>query len=211
MPTKIDITGQTYGRLTAIRSEKRTGSTTPWIFRCECGNITRVSLANVRNGHTKSCGCLAIETTVNRSRVHGEGSRKQKSPEYKAWKGMKTRCHDPRDKSFERYGAKGVTVCGRWRNSFAHFLADMGRKPSPCHSIDRIENSLGYQPGNCRWATDVEQANNHANNRKITFNGKTMNLGQWAKAIGIKPNTLGARIRAGWSLDQAMTKHDYRT
>jgi hypothetical protein len=104
--------------------------------------------------------------------------------EHDAWRGMLARCRNPRHPSYKNYGGRGITACERW-NSFENFLDDMGKRPSPKHSLDRIDNNGNYEPGNCRWATRREQANNTRMNRFVTFDGRTMTLAQWARETGI--------------------------
>jgi hypothetical protein len=126
-------------------------------WRCDCGALTVVATTRVKNGYTKSCGCLVIENSRRVNLKHGM----RRSPEYTSWTAMKMRCLVPSNKDYPRWGGRGVTVCGRWRDSFEDFLADMGPKPSPRHTLDRWPNNDGnYEPGNCRWATPKEQALN---------------------------------------------------
>lgn len=103
---------------------------------------------------------MIVKRTVERSTVHGEASRGGKSPEYKTWVGIIKRCTDPKAKGWPNYGGRGIHICDEWRHSYAAFLADVGRKPSPRHSIDRIDNDGNYEPGNVRWATRSEQNSN---------------------------------------------------
>lgn len=114
---------------------------------------------------SKSCGCLNVdvhrEVCIQRNTSHGLSQ----TAEFTCWVNMRQRCHNPRAPHFKKYGAKGTAVCDRWRYSFENFLADMGNRPSPLHTIDRIDNSKGYEPGNCRWATQKEQQNNRSNSR----------------------------------------------
>ncbi len=108
---------------------------------------------------------------------------------------MKTRCYNPRFKDFRLYGGRGIIVCERWIHSFVAFYCDMGPKTTPKHSLDRIESRGNYEPGNCRWATWKEQANNWAErNRRVTFNGETLGLPEWAARLGIKRETLRDRF-----------------
>lgn len=125
----------------------------------------------------------------------------RKAPEYNVWNGMKHRCHNPNYSGYPKYGAKGITVCDRWRNSFADFYADMGPRPSPQHSIERIDNSRGYSPENCRWATLTEQANNKR--RTIRIRGKT--ISEIAEETGVERQTIYARHRYGLSADKILS------
>lgn len=121
-----------------------------------------------------------------------------KTPEYWAWQHMKRRCHDPKDKSFPDYGGKGIAVCPEWRGRFRAFLAAMGPKPSPLHSLDRIDGAKGYQPGNVRWATPEQQAQNRAFCHRVTARGRTMTIAEWARELQVHPQTLYNRVTLGW-------------
>ena len=124
---------------------------------------------------------------------------------------MRSRCINKASASYENYGAKGVTVCERWLNSFPNFLADMGECPNDTMTLDRIDNDIGYEPGNCRWATRSEQSNNKTNNRLITFNGKTQGVRAWAQETGIKATNILNRIYLGWPIERVLTvKRDAR-
>ena len=114
---------------------------------------------------------------------------------------MKSRCNA---KDNPHYGKRGITVCARWKDSFKDFYEDMGERPSDRHSIDRIDNSIGYTPDNCRWTTLDVQVNNRRTNLPITYNGGTMNLGQWAKKLNIGATTLRWRLR-NWPTDRCFT------
>lgn len=130
---------------------------------------------------------------------HGNAGN-QKSAEYKIWSGIKQRCNYPKHPSYPLYGAKGVRMCAAWSDDFALFLADMGPRPSPCHSIDRWPNNKGnYEPGNCRWATPEEQGRNKSNNQTIKFDGRTITVAEAAEMSGKSHSTILSRLRRGWS------------
>ena len=152
-----DLVGRRFGRL-VVESHVDAGDrkTHRWNCVCDCGNRTVVSGGNLRSGHTKSCGCLHAELSSEANKHHGLS----KSPTWVSWVALKRRCLDPTYHQFHLYGGRGIKVCDRWINSFEAFLEDMGEKPSPKHSIDRINNDGDYEPGNVRWATPKQQANN---------------------------------------------------
>lgn len=127
------------------------------------------------------------------------------APEYYAWRDIRLRCTSSTHKNFPRYGGRGIYVCNRWLDSYSNFLADMGGRPSPLHSIDRINNDGPYSPENCRWATRAEQTRNRSSNRLMTLNGRTQCIVQWAEELGIKANTLNSRIVMGWSDEKTLT------
>jgi hypothetical protein len=129
-----------------------------------------------------------------------------KTPEYRAWSAMKLRCANPNNEQYHNYGGRGITVCDRWRQSFAAFLVDMGPRPSPRHSIDRIDNNGNYEPGNCRWATSREQNRNRRNNIVLTHDGRTMCLADWARELGVPRGTLLARYRDGQPPDRICSR-----
>jgi hypothetical protein len=158
MGKPLNHAGKRYGRLTAIkRGPNASSGDARWWCECDCGKAcVLVDMRNVLRGLTQSCGCLHQEMLQRRNITHGSSH----TSEYKIWHKMKERCFNPLSTSYERYGARGISVCERWRHSFENFLVDMGPRPTPKHSIDRIENDKGYEPGNCRWATAKEQANN---------------------------------------------------
>jgi hypothetical protein len=128
------------------------------------------------------------------------------SPEHKAWRSMKHRCANPRSGRYDRYGARGITVCQRWRESFESFYADMGSRPSPDHSIDRINNDGNYEPGNCRWATTAEQNRNRSDNVRLSFDGREMTASEWARELCINRRTLYLRLSTGWTIENALTR-----
>ncbi len=126
------------------------------------------------------------------------------SSEYRSWAGMKSRCNNPNHSNYHYYGGRGIKVCSRWNQSFKAFLADLGRKPYPKYTLDRIDNSGGYKPSNCRWTTQSEQRKNSRSARLLTVNGKTMCVLDWAKELYIHPTTIYFRLNAGWSSKKAL-------
>ena len=127
--------------------------------------------------------------------------------EYTSWEGMKRRCFNPNYKQYSDYGGRGITVCDRWKNSFENFFADMGLKPSPDHSLDRIDNDGDYQKDNCKWSTKAEQSNNQRSNKPlITIKNETQTISHWAKKMSISEQVIHTRLKLGWSeFDAVMT------
>jgi hypothetical protein len=199
MPALRDITGQKFGRLTAIRcTGKNERGQHTWLFQCDCGAQLVIVLSDATSSNTQSCGCLAREAKKQRFVTHGHSRRGAMSGEYRAWSAMHRRCRNPRRKN---YHGRGITVCERWQR-FENFLADMGPKPSPKHQTDRFPNKGGhYEPGNVRWATPIEQANNTRVNHLLTIDGQTLTTSEWARETNIAPKTLRARVKYGWHPD----------
>lgn len=197
----IDITGRKFNRLTVIsRADNIPGGQACWNVQCDCGNVFKIRAHSLKSGRTKSCGCFKVETTIRRSTKHGHAT-KGISRTYHTWAGMIDRCTNPKNSHWKYYGGKGIFVCARWRN-FKNFLADMGDKPMG-FTLERIKTNRGYNPSNCCWATNKEQANNKTTNRFITFNGKSQTIAQWAEEIGITHTTLAERLMK-WPIDKAL-------
>lgn len=201
-----NLTGMVFGRITVLEhAGKNWRGIHLWKCKCSCGNEKIIPGGNLRNGITISCGCYYRQCLKTRLLKHGHSpSEGGFSPEYRTWNHIKTRCHNPKSIGYQNYGGRGIRVCRRWRNSFILFLKDVGLKPSPFHSIDRINPNGNYEPGNCRWATAKEQANNKRNNRLITIDGKTLNLAQWVEKMGISRNVIRQRLERGWDAKSAI-------
>jgi hypothetical protein len=202
-----DLTGQTFGRLEVVRLSDQMSKEGChiWICKCSCGGEKPVPSYLLVRGTTKSCGCLQRErgTALGSTwRRHGLS----RSLEYHSWRNMINRCCNEKSKDYPRYGGRGIKVCDRWRDSFENFLADMGPRPSPTHTLDRHPNNNGdYKPGNTRWATPTQQGRNKRNNLVLEFNGQSKVLAEWAELLGMKPVTLGSRLSKGWSVEKSLT------
>lgn len=171
--------------------------------RCDCGVVRAFRLPALRNGKTRSCGCLARELAVERGHKFG-GKRKHGghgTPEYRIWLGMKSRCSDLRN---DRYGGRGIRVCERWLNSFPAFLEDMGPRPSAEHSIDRIDNDGNYEPRNCRWATATIQSNNRSNCVRLEIDGRSLTVSDCAAETGVSRELIYKRLERGLSSSEAV-------
>lgn len=214
-PLVKDLTDQTFGRLTVLRFVGIEKHKAVWLCRCSCKRRTRVPGIQLRAGGTRSCGCLARDHAKNQKTrlTHGLW----KTREWLTWSGINRRCHDPLAANYNRYGARGIVVCKGWRESAASFVEDMGAKPSPKHSIDRKDNSLGYTcghcdechdrgwPANCRWATATEQAENRGPSKPVSADGVTLSVPAWAKKLGVSKQAIYSRLRHGWPPAEAVT------
>ncbi len=207
MPKKVVVNiGERFGRLTLVeRVANGHRGATMCRFVCDCGNTVERRLATIRYGHTRSCGCLVVDFASAVGLKHGEARRGRRTPELRAWLAMIARCNNPNDVFYHRYGGRGIRVCDRWRRSFENFLADMGRKPSPEHSIDRKDNDGPYAPENCQWSTPAEQSRNRRTTRMVTHLGRTQCIADWAKELGMSHCCLSERLNR-WSVEDAMTR-----
>jgi hypothetical protein len=186
---RLELTGQKFGRLTAIRiAEKRKHKKYYWECKCECGNICVVMGTKLKNGYTKSCGCLLPDLIRETKTTHGLTHSKT----YKIWASMKKRCDNPADNGYHKYGARGIKYCEKW-GLFENFFSDMGLCPSG-YSIERINNNGDYEPDNCKWIPLKDQARNRRSNRYITYNGITKTIIQWSEHYNIEYRKLYVRL-----------------
>lgn len=184
--------GQRFGGRTALHPVRGNGR---WLCRCDCGALGVVQASELVQGLSVRCrSCAGKEFYAHHAR-----NSPSRHPLYRTWFGMVTRCTDPKDPQYRLYGGRGIAICERWRSSFNAFLADMGDRPSASHSIDRINNNGNYEPGNCRWATDFEQAQNTRSNVVLELNGVRRCIAEWARRLGLCPGTLRKRWSLGWS------------
>lgn len=198
-----DLTGQVFGRLTVLSfAFKDKNGNSRWSCRCECGNTKVIWASALRRNLTKSCGCLLSEASRERRTTHGKSGGKDAT--YNIWAGMIKRCSNPNAHGYSRYGGRGIKVCERWQE-FAAFLEDMGTKPKG-YSIERLDIDKGYEPDNCTWIPKGEQSRNKSTSRRITANGQTMLLVDWATQTGIHEATISSRIdKLGWTSQKAVT------
>jgi len=196
--------GLRLGRLTLIEKTRKGGNgrRSYWLCRCFCGSEKEIDNNSLLSGSSRSCGCLRDELRPTYKRKHGDAN---KAPEYRIWNHMRDRCHNPNCKSYRFYGAAGIYVCERWRNSYSNFISDMGRRPSAEHEIDRIDSFGPYSPDNCRWLPRKLQARNTRRNRHVTYRGETATLAEWAERTGISAGTIAFRLKHGWPVDKALT------
>jgi hypothetical protein len=163
---------------------------------CDCGNVSIVASWNLVSGGTVSCGCYLKEISLKHSLTHGQNRKGNTSKEYRAWQAMKARCDNEKDPCYPDYGGRGIVVCERWLNSFENFFADMGKKPSVNHSLDRFPDMNGnYCPENCRWATQLQQAGNKRNNSWLEHNGKRMIQADWARYFSMDTRNFHAMLK----------------
>jgi hypothetical protein len=187
-------TGDRFGLLTAIRFERRDiRRHAHWLFKCDCGVEKIIEAAHVLSGDNTGCGCQRTKHGLHRA------------PEYHIWKAMIRRCTAPTQVGYHRYGGRGIRVCDRWRASVEDFLADVGRRPSPDHTLDRIDNDGNYEPGNVRWVAMTVQQRNRRDNRIVEFRGVPMTLTEACALAGVDRRTAHGRIKRGWDIGRALT------
>lgn len=169
-------------------------------YRCEaCSKIVTRNISNANRD--KSCGCMKAALISEIVTTHGMRG----SPTYRAWCGMKTRCGNPNRQDYFTYGGRGITICDRWLHSFENFLADMGHKPTPKHSIDRIDPNGNYEPLNCRWATSKSQNRNTRSNKIVTINGESKCVAEWSEVEGAgTASNIYSRLALGWPHAEAV-------
>lgn len=217
----IDMTGQRFGRLVALSSEKRVGDTRAyWRCQCDCGNTSVVSGKYLRSGVSRSCGCLMAERAskwmkseafamerVKGNTSHGHKKRNQTSPEYSTWLAIKARCTNEKHKDYPKWGGRGIRVSPEWAHSFEQFLQDMGPRPTLKHQIDREDSNDDYRKGNCRWVTPfVQRSENRRDLQEVTVNGVLFkSLSAAGRHFGVSKTTISYRMKAGYSAEDAVS------
>lgn len=190
--------GDRFGQITLVSIVESPRRGTFWLCRCDCGNEVVKYAGHIRAGQAKSCGCVK-----GAHRTHQMSG----SSEYRAWDNARSRCYRENDRKYPTYGGRGVRMCEAWRQSFEAFIADMGKKPTSLHTLDRINNDGNYEPSNCRWATRTEQNNNRSFNRHLMLNGELLTVAQAARAVGLPHATILHRLDAGKS-DEEAVRHE---
>lgn len=198
-----NMLGMRFERLVVLKqAASDSNGNAKWHCQCDCGEKTISYGFNLRNKESKSCGCHSRDILIKNATKHGMS----KSPTWTSWSDMKSRCLNKNNVRYRHYGGRGIKICKRWVHSFENFIADMGERPSPNYTIDRINNDGNYEPNNCRWATYTEQNNNRKNTLWVIYKNNKMSLQQSIRAAGcvVTWHTASQRIGRGWTVDKAV-------
>lgn len=199
---RLDLTNQTFGRLTAIKYAYTKNERAFWHCKCKCGSEKDIPAKDLKRGSIRSCGCLKSEVTSERMKSHGATGTRL----YHIWATMKRRCETTKaEKAKKGYLNRGITVCKEWHDFSIFQKWALSNGYTDLLTIDRINNDGNYCPENCRWVDYEIQANNRRTNVNLTYQNKTQTIAQWAKEIGMKYNTLDERLRKGWSVERALS------
>lgn len=201
-----DISGERFGRLTVIRYSHKTPIKNGkyynfWVCKCDCGVEKTINVNSLKNGDTKSCGCLNMEVVKLLGITHG--LLKEYKRENSSWMAMKQRCNNKNTKQYADYGGRGIGYAKAWER-FENFVRDMGHCPRGM-TLERKNNEIGYSKSNCVWATKIDQQNNRRNNVWITWKGETKTITQWARILGLKNWTLYYRLKTKMPIERAMS------
>jgi hypothetical protein len=193
-----DLSGQRFGRLTALCLGEKVGKTLRWFFSCDCGGFCEKAgpdvMKDVRAGRVPNCGCLTKQMQSEARRSHGMS----KHPAYPVWRSMNDRCRLPTHPAWANYGGRGITVCRRWQSSFENFWSDMGASYARGLDLDRRDNEQGYSPENCRWVSRRVNSNNTRANHRVETPAGRMTINQAAEVSGIGRTTIAYRVSNGW-------------
>lgn len=217
MSKLINMIGFKTGKLTVLEQSKSKYKQSMWLCKCDCGNLCTYTGGSLRKGKVKSCGCYYKETRTEiahktiAKKKHGDSFERL----YFIWNDMKSRCNNPNDISYHNYGAKGIGICNEWLHdyiAFKNWAVNNGYNPiaerGEC-TLDRIDNTKGYSPDNCRWVNMKIQSNNRRNSYTITYKEKTHTASEWSKITGIPASTIYARYKAGWKPEDILSKAKY--
>jgi len=206
MPKKIElkeIIGVKFGKLTPITEIEKRKGVRVFLCECDCGRTAEPTLHGLRRGNSKSCGCERIKNVRDANSTHGLSNHKL----FKTWKGARDRCHNESDPSYKNYGKRGVKMFSQWIQSPKEFInwveQNLGEKPKGA-TLDRCDNGRGYEPGNIRWASTMEQVLNRRSTVNINHNGITMSQAHWCDALNFPRCTIAQRIRRGWDIKKAL-------
>lgn len=198
-----DWAGKKFNRWTGIERFGTTGS--KWLWRCDCGTERVIQVGTITHDYSKSCGCYKDEVAKKFHTKHG----KSYTRAYNTWESMKDRCFNPNHKQWKHYGGRGITVCEEWKNSFEAFHAYVG-DPDPGMSLVRYPNNDGnYEPGNVRWASRRQQANNRrpqSNSMYVNVNGERLTISALSKRLGVKHSRLYYQLNSGWTLERILAQ-----
>lgn len=203
-PIVIDC-GAQYGDLTVLSFAGSIQGHRMFRCLCTCGSQRDVRGESLRRGKATNCGCKTKELLSARFHKHGHAKAKNRSPEYKTWVAMYSRCYVPSNVLFHRYGGRGIVMCDRWRD-FRNFLADMGPRPFPNAQLDRVDNDGPYSPENCRWASPKQQNRNKSATVLVEFEGKFVPLIALSERFGVPRSRLYQRVRSGWPIERALSE-----
>lgn len=196
--------GDRFFRLVVIRKTeiKNKENRYKWECLCDCGNKTLAYSNQLKHGQKTSCGCIRSDC----QKTHGM----KYHPLYSTWRGMISRCTNKKNKEWHSYGGRGINVCDRWMD-INNFISDMGEKPTPAHSLDRVNNNGNYEPSNCRWATSKEQGKNKRDTIFIEYKGVSRPLVEWADIKGVKRQTMYMRYRRGYTNEEIVNGKPSKT
>lgn len=203
-----ELEGQTFHRLTVVAKAGIKHQRALWECKCICGNKAWATSSQLTCGQKKSCGCLNKENYKYRTSGHGH-SGKNRTPTYKSWSDMRTRCNNPKAVCYSSYGGRGIAHCERWEK-FENFLADMGVKPEN-KTLDRIDVNGNYEPSNCRWATVEEQAANRQATVHIEYNGIKYSLSSFARHVNLSQSGVRLRLDKGWTPERIAKTNRWET
>lgn len=197
----VPMDGQRFSRWLVMREAPLKRRSRRVLCKCDCGAESIVRVSDLNSGWSSSCGCLGREKSAETNRRHGGASRS----EYRIWAAMRQRCGNPKNQAYRYYGGRGIKVCKRWASDFVNFYADMGARPKGL-TIERIDNSRGYSPDNCKWVSRKEQTRNTRWNRQIKYKGETHCLVEWTELLQIPYKRTSSRLARGWDVARAFTE-----